>query len=113
MGSTPQHKWAVVISLEKGLAELVTSRISKLLMAPTILGLPRTLPLSLSNPIAIMSKIGKAAIIGETTFIMVVLVKTPIVYDHLDYSFKIKEKEDKRKKRRIIFFFFSCHKKYT
>ena len=28
--------------------------------------------------------------IGETTFIMVVLVKTPIVNDHLDYSFKIK-----------------------
>ena len=38
-------------------------------------------------PIAIISKI------MDTTFTMVVLVETPIVHDHLDYSSKIKEKE--------------------
>ena len=87
MGSTPRHKWAVAISQKKGPARLVSSKISMSLMVYKFAGLLGALRHSWRAPIAIISQIMAAS------FILVVRVETPIVYDHLDYCFKIKEKE--------------------
>ncbi|KAK7827894.1 hypothetical protein CFP56_030812 [Quercus suber] len=57
MGSTPPHKWAAVISLKKGSAGLVTSKIYKLLMVQTFSGFPKKVIVPLQNQIAIMSQI--------------------------------------------------------
>lgn len=85
MDSTPQLKWAVVISQEKGLVRLVISGIFKLLMDPTVYDLLKTLALSLSNPAATMSNM-ETMVSGGATCTMVVLVEIPIAHDQIEKS---------------------------
>ena len=96
VGSTPQHKWAVAISLKKGPVGLVSSKISNLWILYYVFGFPVTFTDSLRYPIAIISYKGK------TTFILVVLVEASNVHDHLDYYFKIKEKGEKLRRGKLF-----------
>ena len=107
VGSTPQHKWAVAISLKKGPVGLVSFKISNLWILYKFFGFPLTFTDSFRNPLAIISSIRK------TIFILVVLVEASNVHDHLDYYFKIKEKGKRKKEEENYFLlFFMSHQMY-